>query len=92
MCNNHWKNIILNVMKTFSSGRLTKTAIISFIVSYRIFFLKLDLLFSELFTRLYILLYWSHTCVMYYKTKKSTSHRYFDACFIHNIGGVSDRR
>ena len=28
----------------------------------------------------------------YYKTKKSASLRYVATCFMHNIGGVSDRR
>ena len=31
-------------------------------------------------------------CLLYYKTKKSTSLRYFDTCFLHNIGRVSDKR
>ena len=30
--------------------------------------------------------------IMYNKTKKSALHRYFDTCFMHNIGGVSDTR
>ena len=29
---------------------------------------------------------------VHYKTKKSAPLRYFDACFIHNIRGVSDKR
>ena len=28
----------------------------------------------------------------YYNTKKTTSLRYVDICFMHNIGEVSDRR
>ena len=28
---------------------------------------------------------------MYYKTEKSTCHRYFDTCFMHTIGGVSNK-
>ena len=29
---------------------------------------------------------------MYFKTENSASLRYFDTCFMLNIGGVSDRR
>ena len=29
---------------------------------------------------------------MYYKIKNSASLQYFDTCFMHNIGGVSDRQ
>ena len=29
---------------------------------------------------------------LYYRTKNTAPHRYFDTCFMLSIGGVSDRR
>ena len=37
-------------------------------------------------------IWYSIASTPYYKTKKSPSLRYFDTCFMHNIGRVSDRR
>ena len=45
----------------------------------------------KVFIELYLV---GTTCTIhiFYKTKKCASLRYVDTCFMHNIGGVSDRR